>query len=106
MPTYLLAYRTSEHASGGSASAPESWNAYFTTLGSRIEDAGNPVFERSTLGNCGADTVLAGYSLVSADDLAQARQLATGCPLLADGGGVEVGEITVIAMAGGDGSAR
>jgi hypothetical protein len=99
MPTYLLAYRAPEHYAGGSASAIESWTAYFDKLGSRVEDAGNPVFERSALGNCGSGSVLAGYSLVTADDLGDARQMAAGCPLLVDGGGVEVGEITVLNVA-------
>jgi hypothetical protein len=59
-------------------------------------DRGNPAFERSTLGNCGADTPLGGYTLVTADDLAAAVVLAEGCPLLQEGGGVEIGELVPV----------
>jgi hypothetical protein len=54
------------------------------------------VFERSTLGACDESTHLGGYSFVTADDLESAVALAKGAPVLAAGGGVEVGEITEI----------
>jgi hypothetical protein len=65
-------------------------------LDANLVDRGNPVFVRSTLGNCGADTVLGGYTLVAADDLEAALRLAKGCPMLDAGGGVEVGELTLL----------
>jgi hypothetical protein len=65
-------------------------------LSANLVDRGNPVFERSTVGNCGADTELTGYSLVTADDLEAAVALAKGCPVLQSDCGVEVGEITVL----------
>jgi hypothetical protein len=39
---------------------------------------------------------LGGYTLVTADDLEAAVALAKGHPLLRQGGGVEVGELTVL----------
>jgi hypothetical protein len=37
---------------------------------------GNPFFTRTTIGDCGANTVLGGYSLVTADSLAEAAAFA------------------------------
>jgi hypothetical protein len=54
-------------------------------MGANLVDRGNPVFESSTLGNCATDTVLGGYSLVTADDLEAAVALAKGCPALEEG---------------------
>ncbi len=34
--------------------------------------------------------VVAGYLIIRADDLSQAEKIARGCPILADGGSVEV----------------
>jgi hypothetical protein len=60
-------------------------------------DAGNPVFHRSPLGNTTTtDTVLGGYSIASAENLEAAVVLAKGCPFLEAGGGVEVGELTLL----------
>ena len=72
------------------------WNSWFQELGSHVVDAGNPVFERSTLGSTDTDTVLGGYSLISAESLDAAVELARGCPTLQNGGGVEIGELTML----------
>jgi hypothetical protein len=93
MPTFVIANRTPKEYRG-SADAMAAWNAWFERLGASLVDRGNPVFERRPLGNCGPDTVLGGYTLVSADDLEAAVALAQGCPALASGGGVEVGTLT------------
>lgn len=96
MTTYLFTYRAPLGYQGG-PDALDAWNAFFEGLGDHLVDAGNPVFERSTLGNCGADIApLGGYSLIRADDLPSAVELAKSCPILEQGGGVEVGVITVL----------
>ena len=69
------------------------WTAWFDKMGASVVDLGNPVFDRTTVGNCGPDTDLGGYTLVTADGFGAAVALAEGCPLLHDGGGVEVGEL-------------
>jgi len=100
MSTYLFTYRAPK---GYVAGAPESiaaWRAFFAGLGEQLTEPGNPVFARTTSGNCGADTVLGGYSLVVADDLESAATLAKDCPYVAAGGGVEVGEVTFLAPDG------
>jgi len=93
MPKYVFGYRIQEGDSG-SPDAMAKWMAWFEELGSAVVDAGNPVFARSTLGNCGTGSALGGYSLITADDLEAAVALAKGCPALSAGGGVEVGELT------------
>jgi hypothetical protein len=79
-----------------SADALAAFNAWFEQVGANLMDRGNPVFESRTLGNTGADTTLGGYTLIYADDLEAAVALAKGHPLLHQGGGVEVGELTVL----------
>ena len=96
MSTFVLTYRAPKNYEPGSAQTIEAWNAYFDGLGTHIVDRGNPVFSRATLGDCGAGTVLGGYSIIDADDLEAALVLAKGCPFLGNGGGVEVGQLTIL----------
>lgn len=60
---------------------------------------GNPVFERITVGSSPGETVLGGYSLITAEDLEAAVALAKGCPILERGGAVEVGELGAVGPA-------
>jgi hypothetical protein len=61
-----------------------------------VLDVGNPIFSREAVGDCSsAKTVLGGYSIVEADSLEDAVELASRCPGIEHyRGGVEVGEIT------------
>ncbi len=67
-------------------------------LGEHLLDKGNPVFTRTATGitSPGTDNVLGGYSVIRAENLDEAADLAKGCPILAAGGGVEVGELTPV----------
>jgi len=96
MSTYLFTYRAPKGYTAGSAESIAEWRAFFAGLGGSLAERGNPVFERTTRGDCGAGTVLGGYSLVTADDLESAATLAKACPYVAQGGGVEVGEVTFL----------
>jgi hypothetical protein len=95
MPKYLITNRIPITYTA-SADDAALWDAWFEQLGSSIVDRGNPVFNRRTLGHCGTDTLLGGYSLITAADLDAAVTLAKGSPTLASGGGVEVGELTLL----------
>jgi YCII-related domain-containing protein len=94
MSTFVFAHRApSDYV--GSANAAAAWNAWFEQLNDHLVDRGNPVFSRQAVGHTGGETVLGGYTVISADTLADAVTLAEGCPIVAAGGGIEVGEITV-----------
>jgi uncharacterized protein YndB with AHSA1/START domain len=95
MPTYLIANRIPP----GFTSSPQAfaaWTAWFDGLGDAVADRGNPAFATTTAGNCGPDTTLGGYTLITACDLAAAARLAADHPLMSRGGGVEIGELTLI----------
>jgi hypothetical protein len=92
MSTYLIVHRAPADYVG-SAKAATAWDAWFEDLGANLVDRGNAVFKRSTLGTSETDKPLGGYTLVTADDLDAAVALSNGCPLLQEGGGVEVGEL-------------
>jgi hypothetical protein len=95
MATYLIVNRPPKGYMP-SAEARAAWTAWFGRLGENLADRGNPAFATRTLGNCGADTALGGYTLVTADSLEAAVALARECPVLEQGGGVEVGELTIL----------
>ncbi|VAW08457.1 hypothetical protein MNBD_ACTINO02-2781 [hydrothermal vent metagenome] len=66
-------------------------------------DGGAPTGEARTInGNSvsegAGDHPLSGYSIIAADSLGQAVKLAQGCPVLADGGTVNVYEAVAVEM--------
>jgi hypothetical protein len=94
MPSYLFVYRSPQEYQPD-ADALAAWQSWFSELSDSIVDPGNPVFgNRSAIGNHGCETLIRGYSVVSAANVDVAAQLAQGCPLLQRGGGVEIAELT------------
>jgi len=97
MSKFVLAY------AGGQMAATEAeiqasmaqWGQWFTDLGPAVLDGGNP-FGASTKvtagGRADATTGVTGYSVIEAADLEAAAALAKGCPVLANGGSVDVYE--------------
>jgi hypothetical protein len=97
MSNFVFIYRAPrDSTSTPSEDAVAAWGAWFEEIKDSIVDRGNPVFDRTALESAPVDTVLGGYSLVRADDLAAAAALAKGCPILERNGAVEVGELTVV----------
>jgi hypothetical protein len=96
MPKYMLSYRMANDYTPGGEGTMEAWVGFFENLGGAVVERGNPIFEATALGNCGANTHLGGWSIITADDLESATALAKGTPALGEGGGVEVGEISEI----------
>jgi len=94
MATFLFTYRAPAERRPPTPEGMAAWNAWFESLGGSVKDIGNPVFEATALGSVGANNPLSGYSLITADDLESAVQLAKGCPMLEAGGGIEVGVVT------------
>jgi hypothetical protein len=100
MTDYLLLY------SGGSmpeseaeqAASMEAWNTWFAALGPAVKDGGNPFAPGAakTIGADGSirdgDGTASGYSILSADSLDAAADLAKGCPVLQGGATVTVYE--------------
>jgi len=101
MANYLLVYK------GGSGNRPQTpeeqkkvmdaWTGWFGQMGAAVVDGGNPFGPSASLSSDksvkeGASSGLTGYSILKADSLQAAAELAKGCPHLSDGGTVEVYE--------------
>jgi hypothetical protein len=67
------------------------WTSWFGGMGDHVTDMGNP-FGASAAVNGSATLAATGYSIVDAGSLEEATTHAKGCPILADGGNVEVYE--------------
>jgi hypothetical protein len=95
MSNYLFAYR----GGGGMAqtddareAAMAAWGAWFGGLGDAIVDPGNPFGPSKSVGDGSAASALSGYSVIKADSIDAAAGLVDGCPVLAQGGSVDVYE--------------
>jgi hypothetical protein len=100
MANYVFAY------SGGNGMAADEaernaqmakWGQWFGQLGSAVVDGGAPTGTAKAVGpgglvSDGGSRALTGYSIVSADSLDSAVDLAKGCPVLEGGGAVDVYE--------------
>ncbi len=108
MATYLFTYRVPKTPlrevlarldEAARAKRLSAWNDWFESMEASVIERGQPVADAHDVGNCGSDTRIGGYSLVTADNLEQAFRLARGCPGLESGGGVEVGELIELPLA-------
>jgi hypothetical protein len=91
---YVLVYRGGSMAETEEAqqAAMAAWGAWFGSLGDAVVDGGAPFGASGAVGGGAASTGLTGYSILQASDLDAAVKLGEGCPILADGGTVEVYE--------------
>ena len=96
MPKFLFSYRVPRDYQPR-AETGQAWEAWFDGLGSNRIDTGHAVVATRALGNLDSGTRLGGYSLVTAEDIDGAAALATGCPALQLGGGVEIGAVPELA---------
>lgn len=94
MGNYLFAYRGGSMAETDEErqAAMAAWGAWFGQLGEAIVEPGNPFGPSTSVGDDGAGPALTGYSVVKADGLDAAAELARGCPVLTHGGSVDVYE--------------
>ena len=98
MAKYVLAYRGGAIAEteAEQQAAMATWVAWFTDLGPAVVDAGNPFVVSATVNGSGVTpngvSELTGYSIVTADSIDAAAQLAASCPVIAGGGAVDVYE--------------
>ena len=99
MANYLLAYRGGGMAETDAEreAAMAAWGSWFGSLGDAVADAGNPFGASTSLaggqsGNGAASSGLTGYSVLRADSIQAAAELAKGCPILPNGGSVDIYE--------------
>lgn len=99
MANYLLAYKGGGMAQTDAEreASMAAWGGWLGGLGEALVDAGNPfgpaksVSADGSVADGGA-AGLTGYSILQADSLAAAVELAKGCPVFAAGGSAEVYE--------------
>jgi hypothetical protein len=75
------------------------WTAWFGKLGSAVVDGGNPftpaakhIASNGAVSDLAGGMMASGYSILKADSLAAAVEMAKGCPVLQGGGQVAVFE--------------
>jgi hypothetical protein len=98
MAKYLFVYHGGKMASNPeeAKAAMNAWGAWFGALGAAVIDGGNPVAKSHTVkadgtlvGDGGANPA-SGYSLIEAASVEDAHAKAKGCPLLKNGGTIEI----------------
>jgi hypothetical protein len=100
MTTFLLAYHGGGMFETEEEQARETgaWEAWYEQMGDAVVDIGNPIGQHTTILPDGAtsnDAVadpVTGFTIVEAADMGAAIEMARGCPILATGGRIEVGE--------------
>jgi hypothetical protein len=99
MAKYLLLYEggSMPETEEAQAAVMQAWDAWFHQLGGAVADGGNPFTPASNrVGPDGSISAGAGaasgYSIIEADSLAAATDLAKGCPVLAGGASIGVYE--------------
>jgi len=90
MGKYVYVYYAGSDTDAGDSQA---WGEWFGKLGDKLVDAGNPFNEGGQAVYQGGvmpvtDKPITGYSIVSADSMKEAEELAKGCPLVASKDGV------------------
>lgn len=99
MANYVFAYRGGKGVAADEAARNAQmarWSQWFGELGSAVVDGGAAMGAARTVGpgsvGDGGSLALTGYSIVSAESLDAAVELARGCPVLEIGGTVDVYE--------------
>ncbi len=93
------------HGGGGAPSSPEegakimaAWTQWMGSIGEKLVDGGNPIGATKTLDVGGAvsegggENPVTGYSLVEANSMEDAIEIAKGCPIFDGGGTIEICE--------------
>lgn len=101
MPNYVFAYH-----GGSMPETPEegakvmaAWNDWYGSMGDSVVDGGAPVGMSKTVSakgtaDDGGANPLSGYTVVKADNIEAACEMAKGCPMVVSGNGtVEVAQV-------------
>jgi hypothetical protein len=100
MAKYLFVYHGAKRPTNPAdvKKTMDAWGKWFGSMGAAVIDGGNPVGKSSTVhsdgsvANDGGPNPVSGYSLIEAANLADAHAKAKGCPLLGNGGSIEIAE--------------
>jgi hypothetical protein len=104
MTDYVLLYRGGQmpESEEDQAASMKAWNAWFQELGSAVKDGGNPIMPGASKTIAADGSVrdgagsASGYSILTAESLDAATELAKGCPVLQGGAEVEVYETLAV----------
>jgi len=100
MPQYVIVY-----LGGDQPSSPEEGKQHFakykewlSSLGDSAVSPANPLKNTNTLNSdgsvtTGSTTSMSGYTIIEADSMETALEIAKGCPFLDIGGSLEVSEL-------------
>ena len=100
MAKYLFVYHGGSHPETEAEvkEVLDAWGSWMGSMGAAVVDGGNPVGPSTTVMsdgsvvNDGGSNPASGYGVFEARDLEEAISMARGCPILADGGSVELAE--------------
>ena len=99
MPKYLFAYYGGMMAETPAAQkkSMDAWMGWFGKLGKAVVDVGAPTKPGKTVSTAGARATganaVTGYSIIKANSMGAAVNIAKGCPSIPEGGKVAVYEI-------------
>jgi hypothetical protein len=100
MQTFIFIYRNPVRYTP-TAETSAGMKAWFAGMGEQLAELGKPIVASDTVGNCSPDAAeLNGYSIVRAENLAEALAIAKECPHLTRNGGIEVGQLGEVPAAG------
>ncbi len=98
MANYVLIYHGGKmpESQEEGAAVMQAWNDWFAAIGEAVVDGGNPASKTRRIAPDGSVTDDAngpsGYSVLKADSLDAAVELAKGCPVLQGGSSIQVVE--------------
>ncbi|MCI4663962.1 MAG: YciI family protein [Neomegalonema sp.] len=100
MPKFMFAYHGGNKPEGEAAQAEAMgrWVAWMEKYSDHLADRGAPVGMSTTVSadgveNNGGANPISGYSLIEAADLDAAVAMAKECPIIVDGGSIEIAPI-------------
>jgi len=101
MAKYLFVYHGGKKPQSEAevAAVMDAWGSWLGGMGAAVIDGGNPVGKSTTVHgngtvtNDGGSNPVSGYGMFEARDVQDAIAKAKGCPILKDGGSVELAEI-------------
>jgi hypothetical protein len=106
MPQYLFVYHGGHTPTDPAEieATMAAWGAWFQNMGEALDIPGNPVGQSYTVSNGGVvdnggANPASGFTVIKADSIDAATEMAKGCPMVINGSGsVEVAEIHEIEM--------